>query len=80
MSTIAACRNYCRQPAARGIDSYFINFVFERASQRNILAVRYTISNVGISFNGRGLCTNQRLIHRHNRKPYFSRILSHATR
>ena len=31
MSTIAACRNYCRQPAARGIDSYFINFVFERA-------------------------------------------------
>jgi hypothetical protein len=29
--TIAACRNYCRQPAARGIDSYFINFVFERA-------------------------------------------------
>ena len=47
-------QNYCRQPAARGIDSYFINFVFERASQRNILAARYTISNVGISLMAAG--------------------------
>jgi hypothetical protein len=84
MSTIAACRNYCRQPAARGIDSYFINFVFERASQRNILAAHYTILTWGYLLMAAGFAltsgqsidiTTSRIF----RGPYLMQLVDQST-